>query len=167
MSVDPVIANYNGKQPNRTAYIKNFVAQSPASLWTILPPNPLYADNGSIINASPYYRNVIIQGDLTVNGTIYNPSDVSLKQNIDTISDLKTDRLLSLDPVQYTLKMDTTNKIHYGFIAQEIEKIYPELVTEQQNIKIVNYIELIPLLVSKIQKMEKEIQHLKERQKLE
>jgi len=26
-------ANYNGKQPNNTAYIKNFVNGTPANLW--------------------------------------------------------------------------------------------------------------------------------------
>jgi hypothetical protein len=57
--------------------------------------------------------------------------------------------------------------IHYGFIAQDFEKEYPELVTikpdkTKQNIKAINYLEIIPLLVSKIQIMQKEIDELRE-----
>jgi hypothetical protein len=168
MSGNPLVSNYNGRQPNSTAYIKNFVSVSPPGLWTSITPDlsTLYLANGIITNASPYYRNVLIQGDLTVNGTIFNPSDVSIKENIEEIEESKSKKILNLKPVEYTLKKDETKKLHYGFKAQDLEEIFPELVTEQNvdkfdKIKTVNYIEMIPLLVSRIQKMEKEIEYLK------
>ena len=53
------------------------------------------------------------------------------------------------------------------FIAQEIEKIYPELVKSSNlnynrtHYKRVNYMELIPILVAQIQIMQTEIDELK------
>jgi galactokinase/mevalonate kinase-like predicted kinase len=70
--------------------------------------------------------------------------------------------LFNLNPVKYTFKTDTKKQIHYGFIAQEIEGVYPELVKiGDSGHKTVNYVELIPLLVSQIQAMQKEIDDLK------
>jgi hypothetical protein len=66
-----------------------------------------------------------------------------------------------LQKKRFEFKKD--NKKHYGFIAQDIEKIYPELVNNNEvGYKTVNYIELIPLLLSKIKDMQKEIDNLKE-----
>ena len=65
-----------------------------------------------------------------------------------------------------TFNNDVKSKVHYGFIAQEFEKVYPNLVkNSEMGYKTVNYIELIPVLVSKIQDLNKEIQELKEKVK--
>ena len=73
---------------------------------------------------------------------------------------------MNLKPSQFTFKSDPLKKVHYGFIAQEFETIFPELVTSKPgpiaNIKAINYLEVIPLLVSKIQKMQNEIDKLKQ-----
>ena len=67
-------------------------------------------------------------------------------------------------PITFKFKDDVNAKEHYGFIAQEIEKLYPELVkNSEMGYKTVNYIELIPILVSKMQEMDKEIKELKEK----
>lgn len=39
------------------------------------------------------------------------------------------------------------NKLQNGFVAQEIEKIFPELVAEKDGYKSVNYTQLIPVIV--------------------
>ncbi len=52
----------------------------------------------------------------------------------------------------------------YGFIAQEVEKIYPNLVStanDEMKTKSVNYDGFIPLLVSSIQELKKENDTLK------
>jgi hypothetical protein len=65
--------------------------------------------------------------------------------------------------MEYTFKADTNKNLHYGFIAQDVEQLYPTLVKDNVlGYKTVNYIELIPLLVSKMQDMQKEIDELKE-----
>ena len=53
--------------------------------------------------------------------------------------------------------------MHYGFIAQDVEKVYPELVKNSDlGYKTVNYIEIIPLLLSKMKDMQGEIDDLRE-----
>jgi hypothetical protein len=77
---------------------------------------------------------------------------------------------LNLQTSEFTFKDDSSKQIHYGFIAQEFEKEYPELVFTKpdknlNNIKAINYLEIVPLLVNKIQLMQKEIDGLKDKLK--
>jgi hypothetical protein len=111
---------------------------------------------------------VLIRGDLYVTGNIINPSDVILKDNIITIKDELTNKIMKIKPMQYSFKDDRQKKIHYGFIAQEFEEEFPELVAikpdkTKQNLKSINYLEIIPLLVNKVQMMQKEIDQLKDK----
>jgi len=158
-------ANYGGRQPNQTSYIKNFNDGSDPSLWTLQKYNYNGTTKLVIIPASVRIDNVYIPGDLFVDGSIVNPSDINLKDNIVEISSELTNNLINLKPVQYTYKTD--KKIHYGFIAQELETVLPELVVTKPDtsnsaqIKAINYLEIIPLLVGKLQKMQTEIDNLK------
>ncbi len=62
--------------------------------------------------------------------TSTNPSDERLKDNIADIS-WGLDEIMKLRPVEYTWKNDTINQgKQYGFIAQEVEIVIPELVKE-------------------------------------
>ena len=75
---------------------------------------------------------------------------------------------MNLKPSSFIFKNDSSNNVHYGFIAQDLENEYPELVQNNPNksyntFKSVNYLEIIPLLVHKIQLMQKEINELKEK----
>jgi hypothetical protein len=102
----------------------------------------------------------MIPKDLLVLGSINNPSDITLKDNIESINN---DDFNKLNPVSFTFKDDEKNKKHYGFIAQELETLYPELVTNTElGFKSVNYIEMIPILLSQMKNMQMEIDKLKE-----
>ncbi len=168
MSINYSIANYSGKQPNNSAYIKTFTAGSPIQNWV----STYYYDilNNKYVDViTPYApnANVYVQGDLYVDGSIYNPSDINLKEDIKEI-EIDANKILELSPRQFKMKYETNKRIHYGFIAQDFEKIYPELITTKpdermKNIKAVNYVELVPLLVYKMQEMQKEIDELKQR----
>lgn len=159
-------ANYGGKVPDSTAYIKQFNYGTPLALWTGYP----YFDGTNVIptitTASKVYNNLYIPGNLYVDGSIINPSDINLKENITEIDCDATNKLMNLQSSQFTFKSDSTGHIHYGFIAQDFEKEFPELVSikpdkNMANIKAINYLEIIPLLVSKIQIMQTEIDELK------
>jgi hypothetical protein len=180
-------ANYNGRNPNTTANVKYFVPGQSANLWktqqylnTNVSPN-VYET--VIAPSSANYDNVYIPGDLFVDGSIINPSDLLLKNNIVEISTELSDKLIRLKPTQFTFKSDKQNQVHYGFIAQEFEEHLPELVTTKPNsnsnpnmnpslltnqhkIKAINYLEILPLLVHKIQNMQKEIDMLKDKLKV-
>ena len=90
-------------------------------------------------------------------------SDVHLKKHIVYITDKKWNNLSELTPVEYYYTHDMENKTpHFGFIAQEVEQFFPELVRENNyGYKTVNYVEIIPLLVGKMKRMQVEIDELK------
>ena len=159
MSLISTVANYGGKQPDYVQSIKQYVVEvTSTASW-------IYKTNSSGLKVQTPANKTIpvyINSDLYVNGSIFNTSDASIKENIETISETKINNLFNLNPVKYTFKTDTKKQIHYGFIAQEIEGVYPELVKiGDSGHKTVNYVELIPLLVSQIQAMKKEIDDLK------
>ncbi len=120
-------------------------------------------------------------GNVYATGTI-NSSDEKLKENISPLNgSLQT--VLSLQPTRYNFRtnefpqMNLPEGIHYGLIAQEVEKVLPQIVSdniqpaeydrethevikEEVAFKGVNYTELIPLLIGAIQEQEKKIEEL-------
>ncbi len=64
-----------------------------------------------------------------------------------------TDKLQRLRPVTFHLKSDPSGTRQYGLIAEEVNKVYPELVIRDDagNIQGVRYDELAPLLLNEIQ----------------
>ena len=101
----------------------------------------------------------MIPKDLLVLGSINNPSDINLKNNIEKIDNSQFEKL---NPVSFQYKNDIQQKKHFGLIAQELETIYPELVSNNTGFKSVNYIELIPIILSQMKCMQQEIDKLKE-----
>jgi len=154
-----VNANYNGRQPNNTAYIKNFVTGVVSDLWKTIT----FDSKGYLAPAAPMYSNVYIPGDLFVGGTITNPSDLKLKSHIHHLDDhLIRSQLDRLVPRRFKFHTDDRQVDHYGLIAQEVELVFPELVQlGPHQTKAVNYLELIPLLLSRMQHMQSEIDTLR------
>lgn len=154
------VQNYSGRQPDNVQNVKQFVSSFGNQASWIYKRIP--APNGKIfITPADKVNDVLIQTNLYVEGAIYNPSDINLKKNIIPLS-INQDKLLQLNPVEFSFEKDLTNKKHYGLIAQDVEKIYPELVSNNQaGYKSVNYIELIPLMLSQIKSMQEEINELK------
>jgi len=93
----------------------------------------------------------------------FTTSDVNLKTNIKDLSNNKKehlDKLRNLIPKSYNFKNQETTS--FGLIAQEVEKIYPEIVgTQKDGTKCINYTELIPLLLLQTNNMERKIEELK------
>jgi hypothetical protein len=63
------------------------------------------------------------------------------------------DRLAQLRPVTFHLKSEPHGVVQYGLIAEEVEKVYPELVIRDAagEIQGVRYDELAPLLLKQVQ----------------
>lgn len=101
-------------------------------------------------------------------------SDRNLKRDI---NDIDIDIIDKLKPVQYVLKNDDSDTIHYGFIAQDVEQVLLSSNESKQKTGIVHYDEdestkehknyslaydeIIPLLVKKCQELQREIDILK------
>jgi hypothetical protein len=71
-----------------------------------------------------------------------------------------TDKLASLRPVSFHLKSAPQDSLQYGLIAEEVNKIYPELVIRdaEGNIQGVRYDELAPLLLKELQHQQKQLE---------
>ena len=150
--------NYGGRQGDNVQGIKQFVTSSVGVVDWIY--KTIAGSTTKVITPYDQTKTVMIPKDLLVLGSINNPSDIILKDNIEQIN---SDDFNKLNPVSFTFKDDDKNKKHYGFIAQELETVYPELVTNTElGFKSVNYIEMIPILLSQMKNMQMEIDKLKE-----
>ena len=162
------IANYGAKHGDSNQFIKQFIVAPTVSQadWIfskITSNGEIYITPANKKKSVYIYTDLIVKNDLYVLGQAYLPSDIKLKEEIEPISDSKIEKLFDLEPVEYKLKTDIKNKKHYGLIAQDVEKVYPELISDSNlGFKSVNYMELIPLLLLKMKNMQKEIDDLRE-----
>jgi len=160
MSIISTSANYGGKINDFQQNIKQFVVSGPSqSIWIYkrLP-------DGLLVQTTANQKlPILITSDLIVTGSLYNTSDIRLKENIIEISKAKMNDLFTLNPVVFNYKNDKTQKIHYGVLAQDVEQVFPELVEDNMSgYKTVNYQELLPLMLAKMKDMQEEINELKE-----
>lgn len=105
--------------------------------------------------------NATLAGDLTANSTTY-PSDVRLKKNIEATQYGLSD-ILQINVRDYQFKKDSTGHLHTGFLAQQLNTIFPHAVREggeDENIHpwSVDYASITPLLVKGMQEQQKVIQ---------
>jgi hypothetical protein len=70
-----------------------------------------------------------------------------------------TEKLAQLRPVTFKLKNDDKGIVQYGLIAEEVAKVYPELVVHdgQGRIDGVRYDELAPMLLNEMQRQSAKI----------
>jgi hypothetical protein len=111
-------------------------------------------------------------GNVTVTGTFTNASDGRLKENVQPLSNA-IGKLMQLAPSSYTFKkeyskMNLAKGTQFGFIAQDLEKVFPELVTTNYDKQLnkgsvfeykgVNYIGMVPVLTEAIKEQQQQIQ---------
>ena len=88
-------------------------------------------------------------------------SDARYKKNIENIGNALDD-INKLNPVSYLLlNQESADKKSYGFIAQELKDIFPEVVVEpsdDNDMYGINYTSIIPLLTKSIQELTKKIE---------
>ena len=129
------------------------------------------------------------EGATYVNGTltatsVVTPSDIRLKENVTPlVSEAKTqdetlNNIMSMNVIKYNyidkpMEISDTAQVviekelkekqtHYGLSAQELQKLYPDLVYEGQDGYLgVNYVELVPILIRSIQELKLELDEAK------
>jgi hypothetical protein len=79
-------------------------------------------------------------GNAAFSGTVTDASDSRIKTNIRNLPDNTLAKVLSLRPVQFNRLIqpnDTpdTSKEYLGFIAQEVESIFPDMIHTRENDK--------------------------------
>ena len=120
-----------------------------------------------IQGGSEYWR-MSNNGDFHAEGNVIayssTVSDIRLKENIKPLES-SLDKIIALRGVKYDRKRNKDH--HIGLIAQEVEKIIPEVIYKTELLgedgiyKTINYIELIPYLVESIKEQQKMIKDLK------
>ena len=123
---------------------------------------------GVNVNASATNGRIDAGNDIVA----YSTSDERLKENVKTI-DSSLSKVLQIRGVEFDWKELTEEEkktIHgneghdVGVIAQEIEKVLPEVVTERENgYKAVKYEKIVPLLIEAIKEQSDTIEKLTER----
>jgi hypothetical protein len=106
-------------------------------------------------------------GDVTNSTGVYGTiSDIRVKENIVQSKNYIED-LMKLRVVKYSLKEEKSTKpTKLGFIAQEVEKVFPNMVTTSkegdiEDFKSIKTSVLIPMLVKAIQELKTELDELK------
>ena len=101
-----------------------------------------------------------ITGDLGVTGVVTatdfnSTSDVTLKENINLI-DNPLEKISMLNG--YTFNWINNKKEAVGIVAQEVEKVFPQIVsTGEDGLKRVSYDSLIPLLIESIKDLKNKL----------
>ena len=96
-------------------------------------------------------------------GNFETSSDRRLKDNIQSLDNV-LDKVLSLNPSTYHFKRDIKKQNQIGFIAQDIDKYFPELADGDDSIQgqfmTVNYQGMVPVLTKAIQEQHEIIEDL-------
>lgn len=97
------------------------------------------------------------------NGTIQT-SDKRLKNVLGGVDDGLA-KVLEMKPVKFAWKKDSDQTAKYGFLAQELLDVVPEVVDvpkEEGAYMGVNYAELVPVLVKAVQELTARVAELEE-----
>ena len=122
--------------------------------WVISP-----SGNVGIGTVSPSYR-LHVAGDAMANHW-YTSSDSRLKENITPLTNA-IEKVSALRGIYFNLKGEPASKREVGVIAQEVEAVLPEVVSEDaQSYKSVDYSKLTPLLIEAVKGQQAQIEALK------
>ena len=107
-----------------------------------------------------------IAQDGVISGDFNDTSDIALKENISEISS-SYEKVKQLNPVKFNWKEEeekgTDEQI--GFIAQEVEEVYPELVRGEEGSRSVNVVGLVSVLTKTVQELTQKVEELEDKLK--
>ena len=120
---------------------------------------------GEVDGANNVKQNLVIEynGNATLAGSLTQNSDARLKTNIQPLTSC-LQNLQQLSGYTYNWKDNTRdNDLQIGVLAQEVQKIYPQLVkTSVDGTLSVNYSGLVPVLIEGMKEQQKQIDELKQ-----
>jgi hypothetical protein len=124
------------------------------------------------ISGSGYIRinHVSASGDVVADGDViaYNSSDIRLKDNIEVIKG-SLDKIDGIRGVEFDWNEKSPGWARerghdVGVIAQEVQKVIPEIVSERKSGYLgVDYKRLVPLLIESIKELKQEVEDLKKK----
>jgi len=127
-------------------------------------PNGLGSSYGRIEIKNDTVENSIVldglSGNIDIFGVVNNISDRRLKTNIRSQYN-SLEKIKELRGVSFAWKDKNRSQNNIGFIAQEVEEVYPELVkTREDGYKGVDYASLVSALVEAIKELDQKVTNL-------
>lgn len=124
------------------------------------------AFGGEVSVGTSGVNSLMVHGNLRYSGSLSQVSDIRVKKNIRPLNN-SLDKITKINCYTYD-RTDDGSRDQMGVIAQELEKIYPELITtgkygEIEDFKTVNYSGLVPALIEAVKEQQKTIDKLNSR----
>lgn len=129
----------------------------------------VYGTNASSAGYGGYFTNTSTgvalhaAGDIEFTGALRDMSDIRLKDNIQPI-DRTLEKIIQLDGLSYTMKDSKIGTVEYGFSAQDVQKIFPNLVhtaPDEMGTLSLNYQGMIAPMVEAMKEQQTEIDSLR------
>jgi Chaperone of endosialidase len=105
------------------------------------------------------FNNGINTANLTSAGVWSNASDIHIKKNIVNMSRYGLATVMRMRPVEYQMKVNSEPQV--GFIAQEMKKVVPEVVSGQDGSMSLSYGNLVAVTVKAIQELKADNDNLR------
>ena len=112
-------------------------------------PVELYNDNSKKLETT--------SSGITVTGTVTETSDIALKENIQPLNNV-LDKVKQLTGYQYNFV--NSEKTSMGVIAQDVEKVFPELVHGEEGEKSLQYSGLVGALIESVKELSTKVADL-------
>lgn len=136
---------------------------STSSIWSRTGGNIFFSSGYVGINDTNPSVALDVVGDIQYTGVLTDVSDVRMKDGIQPIANA-LEKMQGLHGVSFFMKDDSKQKRELGLIAQDVEKIYPDLVfTSPEGIKSLNYVGMIGPLVEAVKELDAENAELRSR----
>jgi hypothetical protein len=123
--------------------------------------SPMEIDSSGNISAS---ADIVAEGDVIA----YYTSDIRLKDNVEVIKG-SLDKIEGIRGVEFDWNEESPGWARerghdIGVIAQEVQKVVPEIVVERKNGYLgVDYKRIIPLLIESVKELKQEVEDLKKK----
>jgi energy-coupling factor transporter ATP-binding protein EcfA2 len=158
-----------GELPNTEANWAVFPSGSGSSQWEDTSNGIYYNQPNNTVIVGKSTTDSTNGYSMDISGTLY--TDNLIAQSYETFSDMRlkcnissfnmTDRVLSLGTFAYNYISNST-VTEIGLLAQEVERVAPEIVREQCGYKTIQYDRIPILLLPVIKQQQQQIIHLEE-----
>jgi hypothetical protein len=137
------------------ANINNYALKQTKEGKTVINSKTTSGDIEFRFNNVPMHK-LDQSGNMTIDGNLFLYSDKRIKKNIEFL-DGSLDKLKYMRGVMYNLIKDPSKKKHTGVIAQEIEKVLPEVIDNNGEYKTVAYPNMVAFLIEAIKDINNKI----------
>lgn len=151
--IDNVANIYLGNVIYHHGDTNTFLQFNAADQWQVVTGG---ASRLRVVNAG-----VSVTGTLSATGDITAFSDEKLKENIKVIPNA-IEKVSQIRGVTYTRNdLEDKEKVYSGVIAQDVEKVLPEVVRTEDDTKTVAYGNMVGLLIEAVKEQQEQINELK------